>query len=760
VNSLFRDKKDLLDNPAHKAVPGSRHGVKAAILFVALLLLVACGGADAPVQDADAEVQGGAFTSTLVAKHSGKCLDLKGGSSANGTALEQESCSSSEAPNFEFTSVSGKSNTYLIKNARTNKCLDIYKGNKSNGTRLIQYSCGEGANQHFKLVDAGGGYYQLVAGHSNKCLDVYRAYKAEGTQVTQYTCHSAAERGNKGNQLWKVGKSGSSAPPSPRSPTPPPPSGGDSGGGSSSLAVTLMGKAPEKKTVTFKVDKPQRADKASLRLRVYDADKALKGKLYINGNGPIKLFGDQATSANHNTDKTLTFSTPSYWWKDGNNRLEFVHDRFEGFRISTGEVSFSTSSGGSPAPSGPSAPVDRSSYALRGDPGFSKYKLSTEQRRWYDELWRAIDNPGQLPFKATALAKSDDSFTYRGDLQDYITSLLLAFRMTGDLRLLDEVDRLAQLMRAELEDGWRGTRDGTNGKKDGFLNWVNRHDTAAKYAGKDTQMAYDLKANALVAMIAWALQNNRDLKSPGGVNYGAHADFWKNYLVNHFEAKWRKRNGKPSGFPFADHKGLHTYHSFMKWHYYMGKLTGKSAYTNEAKRMMNNMWDGKTFKDTSSSYGTALVWTRGVMGNLTQYDKRSQHNYLHPQDYARYIIGEVVDLHFEKFDRYASSSVPQKMARSVSAFVIDNGSSSFARDIGGGRSRAGIPASSSRWGRMSKQRFAESSWSYLAAWDSASGNKIGKVTQDVFYVVSNKKYGKAPRRVYIPTAMLMKETLR
>ena len=522
-----------------------------------------------------------------------------------------------------------------------------------------------------------------------------------------------------------------------------------------------MGKAPEKKTVTFKVDKPQRADKASLQLRVYDADKALKGKLYINGNGPVKLFGSQATSANHNTLKTLTFSTPSYWWKDGSNKLEFVHDRFEGFRIERGEVSFATpSTSPAPSPSGPSAPVDRNSYALRGNPSFSKYNLSAEQRRWYDALWKAIDNPGQLPFNATSLAKSGDSYTYRGDLQDYITSLLLAFRMTGDLRLLDEVDQLAQLMRAELEDGWRGTRDGTNGKKDGYLNWVNRYDKNPKFLGKDTQMSYDLKANALVAMIAWALQNNRDLRSPSGVNYGAHADFWKSYLVNHFEAKWRKRNGKTSGFPFADIKGLHTYHSFMKWHYYMGKLTGKSAYTNEAKRMMNDMWDGKTFKETSSSYGTALVWSRGVMGNLTRYDKRSNYDYLHPQDYARYIVEEVVDLHFEKFDRYASNDVPQKMARSVAAFVVDNGSSSFARDIGGGKSRAGFSASSSSWGRMSKQRFAESSWSFLAAWDRSSGNKIEKVTEDVFYVVSNKKYGKAPRRTFIPVGMLMKETLR
>ena len=725
------------------------------LLFVAiLLLLVACGGADAPT-DAATEVQSATFTSTLTAKHSGKCLDLKGGSTSNGSALEQESCSGSEAPSFAFTSVSGKSNTYTLKNTRSGKCVDIYKGYTSNGTGLIQYSCGEGANQQFKLIDAGGGYYQLVADHSGKCLDVYRAYTSDGTKVTQYTCHSASERGSKGNQLWKIDTKGngggSSAPTSPE-PTPP----GDDAGGSSTLSVSLMGKAPEKKTVTFRIDKPERAGSARLRLSVYDADKWSKGKLYINGNGPVRLFGDQATSANHNVTKTLTFPTPASWWKDGDNRLEFVHDNKEGFRIEKGELSFASVASAPPsAPTSPSdpdptpsTPTDRGSYALRGDPGFSRSELSSAQREWYDAVWHAIDNPDQVP-NATRLAKSDDSYEYRGNLQDYITSLLLAFRMTGDLRFLDEVDRLAQLMRAELRDSDR----------DGFLNWVNRYDKNPEFYNKDTQMAYDLKAHALIAMVAWALQNNRDLRSPSGVNYGAHADYWENYLVNHFEAKWRKRNGKASGFPFADYKGLHTYHSFMKWHYYMGKLTGDRAYTREAERMMDEMWDGRTFKETSSDYGTAVVWTRSVLALVTRYDTRSSHDYLMPQGYARYVVQEAVDLHFEKFDRYASSSTMRKMANATADFVMDKSNSdSFARDIGGGRSRAGIRASdSSRWQRMSQPRFAESGWSYLTAWDSS--NKMEKIADEAFYDVSNKRYNRKPERVFIPVGMLINETL-
>ena len=410
-----------------------------------------------------------------------------------------------------------------------------------------------------------------------------------------------------------------------------------------------------------------------------------------------------------------------------------------------------------PAPTSPATPTAPKAatgvYELRGNPSFSVNQLSAEQRKWYDTLWAVINNPDQFP-NATAIAKSGNSYLYRGDLQDYVTNLLLAFRMTGDLRLLDEVDRVAQLMRGKLADGWYATLDGKDGTKDGFLNWVDLYDTSATFRGKDTQLAYDLKANTLVSEIAWALQNNRDLKSPSGVNYGSHADFWKDYLVNHFEAKWRKRTGKPSGFPFVEHKTFHTYHSFMKWHHYMGQLTGNSAYTKEAERMASVLWSNE-FKETSSNNGTALVWPRALT-----YGRDTWANYLMPQHYARYVVQEAVDLHFEGFGEYAKDSTLEKFAHSVTSFVIDDSNfNSFARDIGGGTSRAGIPASSSsEWNRMTRSRFAESSWSSLGVWDTSG--EITKAANTTYNNVEMVKYGKAPKRAFIPAGMFLKEMLK
>ena len=189
-----------------------RYVLSCAIL---LLLLVGCSSEPLPVHPTTFSVQATAFTSTLAAKHSGKCLNVKGGSSRNAARLEQRACSRSAAPTFDFVRVPGKRNTYTLRNTRTGKCLDIFRARRQNGTNLIQYRCGEGSNQHFELVRAGNGYYQLKAGHSGKCLDVFRAYKADGTRVVQYRCHRAAERLGKGNQVWKISRQDEPANPGP-----------------------------------------------------------------------------------------------------------------------------------------------------------------------------------------------------------------------------------------------------------------------------------------------------------------------------------------------------------------------------------------------------------------------------------------------------------------------------------------------------------------------------------------------------------------
>ena len=48
------------------------------------------------------------------------------------------------------------------------RCLDVYTGSKDNNIDIVQWDCGPQDNQKFSYVDKGGGYGNLVAKHSGK----------------------------------------------------------------------------------------------------------------------------------------------------------------------------------------------------------------------------------------------------------------------------------------------------------------------------------------------------------------------------------------------------------------------------------------------------------------------------------------------------------------------------------------------------------------------------------------------------------------
>jgi hypothetical protein len=368
-------------------------------------------------------------------------------------------------------------------------------------------------------------------------------------------------------------------------------------------------------------------------------------------------------------------------------------------------------------------PDDRVGPSLRGIPSFDESTLSGETASWYAQVLDSIDNPG-THFDPLEVAGWDDIYEYGRTLHTYVQSVLVAFRLTGDLRLLDHVDAIAERMRAELRDGWRDTLDGTDGTRDGYLNWVDRKESGS-YRGKDTMRANEMKTHALVAMVAYALDVNRDLPSPSGRDYAAHADFWRDYLVNHFEAKWRERRDVPSGFPFMGHQGMHPYYSWVKWHYYMGLLTGDEGYTAEAERMADIVWSELRLLDTPA--GKAYVWAGSIAAVGGSGDV------LQATTYARYVYGDVVEFHLEGFHQWASSTEMQRFARTFTEFIIDredplqNGG--FAADIGGGVPRADLDRNSEAT-PMTVDRYRISSFALIGAWDATG--QIRDITAEVY----------------------------
>ena len=131
-------------------------------------------------------------TSTSSAVHpvvgfGGKCLDDKGNSSANRTAIVIWTCSGSDpAENWKF------SNGEFTHNG---KCLND-QGNAGSGGHVILYSCSNGSND--KWSELANGEIKLQSHRGTLCLDDPRSSTKNGTQLIVYTCKDTA------NQQWKL----------------------------------------------------------------------------------------------------------------------------------------------------------------------------------------------------------------------------------------------------------------------------------------------------------------------------------------------------------------------------------------------------------------------------------------------------------------------------------------------------------------------------------------------------------------------------
>jgi glucose/arabinose dehydrogenase/type 1 glutamine amidotransferase len=152
------------------------------------LYLTFAGSTTAALFDMDSFTfnQSGTGSSTGPIKGlAGKCLDVAGGNSADGTQVQLFGCNSSPAQTW---TVSGQQLKVL------GKCLDIAGGSTADGAKIQLWSCnGSGAQNWVPQADGS-----LKNPQSNKCLDVAGSNSADGTVVTLWTCSGDA------NQKWTL----------------------------------------------------------------------------------------------------------------------------------------------------------------------------------------------------------------------------------------------------------------------------------------------------------------------------------------------------------------------------------------------------------------------------------------------------------------------------------------------------------------------------------------------------------------------------
>ncbi len=114
----------------------------------------------------------------------GKCLDVDGGQSADGTRVQLWTCNGTAAQ--RWTAGGGGALKAL------GKCLDVSGGGTVDGTRIQLWTCnGTGAQQWAARPDG-----TVRNPQSGKCLDASGGSWNDGTPVHLWTCHTGP------NQKW------------------------------------------------------------------------------------------------------------------------------------------------------------------------------------------------------------------------------------------------------------------------------------------------------------------------------------------------------------------------------------------------------------------------------------------------------------------------------------------------------------------------------------------------------------------------------
>jgi hypothetical protein len=139
----------------------------------------------------------------IVAKNSGKCLDVTGGPSAvnrNGGQLQQWDYRGGENQQWRLQDLGDGYYAIFVKN--TMRCLDVVGGPdaKANGARIQLWDYLGATNQKWRLQDVGGGAVAIIAENSGKCLDVIGGpgATANGTNIQQYEYIGGT------NQQWEL----------------------------------------------------------------------------------------------------------------------------------------------------------------------------------------------------------------------------------------------------------------------------------------------------------------------------------------------------------------------------------------------------------------------------------------------------------------------------------------------------------------------------------------------------------------------------
>ena len=118
--------------------------------------------------------------------YGGKCVDVAGASSADGTAVQLYDCNGTTAQNWTV----GSDSTLRA----LGKCMDVTAAGTANGTKVQLFDCNGTGSQSWQKGSGG----TLVNPQSGKCLDATGPSSANGTRLQIWSCSGGA------NQQWTL----------------------------------------------------------------------------------------------------------------------------------------------------------------------------------------------------------------------------------------------------------------------------------------------------------------------------------------------------------------------------------------------------------------------------------------------------------------------------------------------------------------------------------------------------------------------------
>jgi chitinase len=121
---------------------------------------------------------------TPIHGYGGKCVDVSGANTANGTAIQLWTCNGTNAQQWTHSG-----NTFQA----LGKCMDVTAAGTANGTKVQLYDC-NGTNAQAWTVSGT----QLINVGSGKCLDATGPSSADGTRLQIWSCSGGA------NQQWTL----------------------------------------------------------------------------------------------------------------------------------------------------------------------------------------------------------------------------------------------------------------------------------------------------------------------------------------------------------------------------------------------------------------------------------------------------------------------------------------------------------------------------------------------------------------------------